>query len=75
MRNILKPQSGTQSGTGILARKMMKFQENDAGGEILRNFIPKNLIIKKLFSWKSNQYRYFYRNGGILKVFDHFQEI
>ncbi len=71
----MKHQSGTQSGTCIQLEKWWNFLENDAGGEILRNFVPKNLIRKKLFSWKSNQYRYFYRNDGILKVFGHFQEI
>jgi len=28
MRNILKPQSGTQSGTGISAKKIANFSEN-----------------------------------------------
>jgi len=34
MRNILKLQSGTQSGTGISVKKMVNFLENWCAGKI-----------------------------------------
>lgn len=75
MRNILKLQSGTQSGTAVSVKKWPIFRKVDAWQKIQTKVIPKKSIEKKRIFRKIVILDIFPKMAEFLGILYNFQEI